>query len=597
MAFTTLPDMFLNSVSTFRDNIALSQKIDGAYRSISYETVGTRVRNLAMGLAAIGINAGDKVAILSENRPEWAYCDFAALSLGAIDVPIYSTLIPGQIEYILNDSEAKVIFVSDRNQLDKILEISPNLSHLEHIIHFDKMEIDREHVASFESILEKGADFDGQNPDYFLNAVNQIKPNWPASIIYTSGTTGEPKGVVLSHSNFLSNIEGGIATLNVMESDRLLSFLPLSHVLERTAGFYAPVYMGAGISYAESVELVAQNISEVKPTIMISVPRLFEKMHARILENAQAGSAIKKMIFSWSQKIGARYIQIKKNGKVNPILALKYNFADKLVFTKVREKMGGQLRFFLSGGAPLSKEIGEFFYAMGITILEGYGLTECSPCIALNIEENPQFGSVGPVLTKGGVEVKIAADGEILARGPNIMLGYYKKPVETKEVIDDQGWFHTGDIGLLTDENFLVVTDRKKSIIVTAGGKNIAPTPIENALLTSPLIEQIVVFGDRRKFLSALIYPNIEALISFANEHKIDISDIKNFLGTPKIFQYVSNEINRLSNQLARFEQIKKFTLLSEPFTIENGELTPTLKIKRKFVEQKYLEIVDRMYL
>ncbi len=589
--------MFLKSVSTFRDNIALSQKIDGAYRSISYETFGTRVRNLAMGLAAIGINAGDKVAILSENRPEWAYCDFAALSLGAIDVPIYSTLIPGQIEYILNDSEAKVIFVSDRNQLDKILEIFPNLPHLEHIIHFDKLEINREHVASFESILENGADFDDQHPDYFLNSVNHIEPNSPASIIYTSGTTGEPKGVVLSHRNFLSNIEGGIATLNVMESDRLLSFLPLSHVLERTAGFYAPVYMGACIAYAESVELVAQNIAEIKPTIMISVPRLFEKMHARILENAQAGSAIKKMIFSWSQKIGARYIQTKKNGKVNPILALKYNFADKLVFTKVREKMGGQLRFFLSGGAPLSKEIGEFFYAMGITILEGYGLTECSPCIALNVEENPQFGSVGPVLSKGGVEVKIAPDGEILARGPNIMLGYYKKPAETKEVIDDQGWFHTGDIGLLTEENFLVVTDRKKSIIVTAGGKNIAPTPIENAMLTSPLIEQIVVLGDRRKFLSALIYPNIEALKSFAHEHKIDISDIKNFLGTPKIFQYVSNEINRLSNQLARFEQIKKFTLLSEPFTIENGELTPTLKIKRKFVEQKYLEIVDRMYL
>lgn len=596
MAYSTLPDMFLNSVNSYKNNIALSQKIDGRFQDITYETFGSRVKNLAMGLASLGITAGDKVAILSENRPEWAFCDMAILSLGAIDVPIYSTLIACQIEYILNDSESKIIFVSDQAQLNKITAIIPNLPDLSHIIYFDKLDAENEHIFSFESILQTGFEFDSEHPDYFLDAVKNIDSNSPASIIYTSGTTGEPKGVVLSHRNLLSNVEGGIATLNVMDSDRLLSFLPLSHVLERSAGFYAPIYMGAGITYAESVELVAQNIMEVKPTIMISVPRLFEKMHARILENAKAGSPIKKIIFNWAQKTGEKYIVAKKRGNVSRTLSMQYSLADKLVFTKVRERMGGRLRFFLSAGAPLSREIGEFFYAMGITILEGYGLTESSPCIALNVEENPQFGSVGPILTKGGVEVKIAPDGEILARGPNIMLGYYKKPAETKEVIDDEGWLHTGDIGLLTKENFLVITDRKKSLIVTAGGKNIAPSPIESTMLRSPLIEQIVVLGDKRKFLSALIYPNLEALKAFASEHKIDFSDVRNFLGTPKIFEYVSKEIDRLSDRLARFEQIKKFTLLNEPFTIENGELTPTLKIKRKFIEQKYLELVDKMY-
>ena len=596
MTISTLPVMFLNSVKNYSDKIALSQKIDGQFQGINYETFGNRVKNLALGLATLGTEAGDKVAILSENRPEWAFCDFAILALGAIDVPIYTTLTPGQIEYILDDSETKIIFVSTSDLMSKILKILPNLPNLEYIIYLDPTETQQSNILSFEDIIKLGQTYEQKNPDYFQNAIDKISPHDPASIIYTSGTTGEPKGVVLSHNNFYSNMMGGVSTLKVSANDRLLSFLPLSHVLERTAGFYAPVYSGASIAYAESVELVAQNIIKTKPTIMLSVPRLFEKMHARILENAKSGSAIKKGIFNWALKIGENHIKMKKCGSVNRFMTFKYNLANKLVFKKVQEKMGGELRFFLSGGAPLSKEIGEFFYSMGIKILEGYGLTESSPCIALNVEENPRFGSVGPALTKGGVEVKIAPDGEILARGPNIMLGYYKKPVETKEMIDEEGWLHTGDIGFLTEDNFLVITDRKKSIIVTAGGKNIAPAPIENTMLTSPLIEQIVVIGDRRKFLSAVIYPNVEALKAFANKHKIEFTDIKTFLGTPKIFQYVNNEINRLSSNMARFEQIKKFTLLTEPFTIERGELTPTLKIKRKFVEQKYLKLVDKMY-
>jgi len=592
----TLTEMFLNTVAAHGSKTALMNKVDGTYQGINYQQFGEKVKQLALGLAALGIKKGDRVSLLSENRPEWAIADLAILSLGAVNVPIYPSLLPRQIEYILNDSEAKVIITSTSSQSNKITEIIKNLPVLKHIIYIDPIAVKNENMISFQEVLERGKEFGEQKPGYYDQVSRDISPDDPCGIVYTSGTTGNPKGAVLTHRNILSNVQGGVATLRISSDDTFLSFLPLCHVFERMAGHFCPISVGATIAYAESIDTVAQNLGEVRPTIMTSVPRLFEKMYTRVMENAQAGGAAKKKIFDWAMKTGEKFVRATDRGKVGSLLKLKHGLAHKLVYSKLHERVGGRLRFFISGGAPLPREIGEFFHYAGIKILEGYGLTESSPVIAVNLEEKFKFGTVGPVMKKGGVEVKIAEDGEILTRGPHVMKGYYKKPAETKEVIDDEGWLHTGDIGFLDEDGYLVITDRKKNILVTSGGKNVAPAPIENTLLMSPLIDQILIIGDKRKFLSALIVPNYEALQSYAREQNIAYADTNELVNNQKIHQYVANEVERLSADLARYEKIKAFRLLPEPFTIEAGELTPTLKIKRKVVEQKYADLINSMY-
>ena len=596
MTATTLTQMFLNTVKEYGSKTALMTKVAGQYQGFSYQEFGERVKNIALGLASLGIKTGDRIALLSENRPEWAISDLAILSLGMINVPIYPSLIPKQIEYILNDSEAKVIITSKPDQTGKIVAILNDLPVLKYIIYIEPPDATTRNMLSFSDVAEKGQKFDKENSNFYMNTVATIKANDPCGIIYTSGTTGNPKGVVLTHNNILSNVRGGVATLKIGPDDTFLSFLPLCHVFERMAGHFCPLSVGATIAYAESIDTVAQNLGEVKPTIMTSVPRFFEKMYNRVLENAAAGGAAKKKIFNWALKTGEKYSKVQDKNKVGGFLKFKHNLATKLVFSKLQERFGGRLRFFVSGGAPLSKEIGEFFYAAGIKILEGYGLTESSPVIAANLEEKFKFGTVGPALKAGGVEIKIAEDGEVLTRGPHVMKEYYKKPAETKEVIDEDGWLHTGDIGFLDEDGFLTITDRKKNIIVTSGGKNIAPAPIENSMLTSPLIEQILIIGDKRKFISALIVPNFEMIKNYAEENNIQYQNEKELVQNQKINQLISNEINRLSADLARYEQIKAFRLLPNMFTIEEGELTPTLKIKRKVVEQKYAELVESMY-
>ncbi len=597
MNAATLTEMFLNTVKTHGSKMSLMAKVGGQYQGFSYQELGDRVKHFALGLASLGVKRGDRVALLSENRPEWAISDLAILSLGAINVPIYPTLIPKQIEYILNDSEAKLIITSSAEQTQKIVQILKDLPVLKYIIYMNPLEHPpTAQMFSFEQIAEKGREFGNARPDYYEQATKAVQPDDPCGIIYTSGTTGNPKGAILTHNNILSNVKGGVATLKISSEDTFLSFLPLCHVFERMAGHFCALSAGATIAYAESIDTVAQNLGEVRPTIMTSVPRLFEKMYARVLENAAAGGAVKKRIFDWAIKTGQKYVEAQAQGKTNGPLRFKYNLATRLVFSKLQERVGGRLRFFISGGAPLPKDIGEFFHYAGIKILEGYGLTESSPVIAVNLEEKFKFGTVGPALKAGGVEVKIADDGEILTRGPHVMKGYYKKPAETREVIDDEGWLHTGDIGFLDPDGYLVITDRKKNIIVTSGGKNIAPAPIENTMLTSPLIEQILVIGDRRKFLSALIVPNFEMLKPYAEEQNIQFKSNEELIQQPQIIQYIATEIERLSGDLARFEQIKAFRLLPRLFTIEDGELTPTLKIKRKVVEEKYADLIESMY-
>jgi long-chain acyl-CoA synthetase len=575
MEAKTLAEMFQNVVTKHGQKTSLMQKVAGEFKGFSYAEFGERVKNFALGLASLGITHGDRVALISENRPEWAISDFGMLSIGATNVPIYPTITAQQIEYILKDSGSRLIIVSKADLLEKIFQIKANLPALQKVIYIDEAETKKDFMLEFDEVYEMGKKLDKDHAGYFENAIKKVMPDDLCGIIYTSGTTGAPKGVMLTHNNLLSNVMAAKQVIRVDETDTLLSFLPLCHSFERMAGHFLAISAGATVAYAESTETVADNLGEVKPTLMTSVPRLFEKIYARVIENANTGSALKK--------------------KISGGLNFRYNLATKLVFSKLHQRVGGRLRFFVSGGAPLPKEIAEFFYKAGILILEGYGLTETSPVIAVNREEKFKFGSVGPAVP--GVEVKIADDGEVLTRGPHVMKGYYKNPEATAESIDEDGWLHTGDIGMLDDEGMLYITDRKKNIIVTSGGKNVTPATIENLLVTSPFIEQSMVIGDKRNYLTALIAPNFDALKKYADENGISHSDFKELLTNEKIYAAVDADVQNLTKDLARFEQIKKFTLMPKEFTIEDGELTPTLKVKRKVVMEKYADIIDKMYV
>ncbi len=595
MEAKTLVEMFQEVVKKHGQKTSLMQKVAGEFKGFSYDEFGKRVKNFALGLASLGITHGDRIAMISENRPEWAISDFGILSLGATNVPIYPTITPQQIEYILKDSGSRLIIVSKPDLLEKILQIKDNLPALQKIICMDESETKKDYMLKFEDLYQMGKKFDKDHAGYFENALKKVMPDDLCGIIYTSGTTGAPKGVMLTHNNLLSNVMAAKQVIRVDETDTLLSFLPLCHSFERMAGHFLAICAGATIAYAESVETVADNLGEVRPTLMTSVPRLYEKIYGRVIENANAGSSLKQKIFWWAVNTGEKYVNAKTKGKISGGLNFKYNLATKLVFSKLQQRVGGRLRFFVSGGAPLPKEIAEFFYKAGILILEGYGLTETSPVITVNREEQFKFGSVGPAVP--GVEVKIADDSEILTRGPHVMKGYYKNPEATAESIDKEGWLHTGDIGILDKEGMLYITDRKKNILVTSGGKNVTPATIENLLITSPYIEQVMVIGDKRNYLTALIVPSFPALQKYADENGISYSNVKELLTNDKIYAALDADVQNLTKDLARFEQVKKFTLMPKEFNIEDGELTPTLKVKRKVVSEKYADVINQMYV
>ena len=590
----TLIEMFRTVVKTHGDKTALMEKRGGTYQGFSYREFGERVKNFAMGLASLGIKQGDRVALISENRPEWPIADLGILAFGAINVPLYTTLTPSQIEYILTDSGTKMVIASKPELVEKVIEVYDNLASLDKVIFMDEITAQQDYLIKFEDIYEKGKIFAEQNPDYYDNAIKQVKSDDLCGIIYTSGTTGAPKGVMLSHENILTNVRDAIEVIKLDETDTTLSFLPLCHSFERTAGQYVEIAVGATIAYAESLDTVAVNLGEVKPTIMTTVPRLLEKVYAKVIENAETGSPIKRKIFWWAMNTGEKYVNAKVNEDIPAILNFKYKLATKLVFSKLQTRIGGRLRFFVSGAAPLSKEIAEFFNKAGILVLEAYGLTETSPGVTMNREQNFKFGTVGPAFPS--VEIKIANDGEILTRGPNIMKGYYKNPEATAETIDKDGWLHTGDIGNIDEDGFLTITDRKKNILVTSGGKNVSPATIENLLITSPYIEQVMVVGDKRNFLTALIVPGFDALKNYANEHDIKYSNIEELVSNNEIYKLIDADAQKLTDGLARFEQIKKFTLIPKEFSIEGGELTPTLKVKRKVVTEKYKDLIEKMY-
>ncbi|HET6761967.1 MAG TPA: long-chain fatty acid--CoA ligase, partial [Gemmatimonadaceae bacterium] len=569
----TLTKLFFDAVSKFNRPDALQVKVAGAYKPISHTKVAERVRHAARGLSALGVKRGDRVAILSENRPEWAIADFACLTVGLTDVPIYPTLPADQIAYILKDSGAVAIFASDKAQADKIKQIRSQVPALKTVIGFDEMPGLTD--ISLANLEKRGAEGEtSQSIAAYRSDALTVKPDDLATIIYTSGTTGEPKGVMLTHDNIYSNVAASMKAIPFDGRDVGLSFLPLSHIFERMAGHYMMFATGTSIAYAESIDTVPVNLQEVRPTLVLSVPRLYEKMYARVLETALTGGFLKKKIFFWARGVADRWASEKLSGREpGGLLAKQYAIAQKLVFSKLKARTGGRLRYFVSGGAPLSPDINKFFYAAGLEILEGYGLTETSPVIAVNTPENFRIGTVGKAID--GVEIKIASDGEILTRGPHVMKGYYNKPDATREAIEPDGWFHTGDIGELRD-GFLAITDRKKDIIVTAGGKNIAPQPLENKVKTNKYVAQAVMLGDKRKFPSMLVVPNFDQLEKWAMKRNIIWTDRAQLLRMPTIQAKMEQEVNKELSGAAHFEVPKKIGLLEHDFSIEKGELTPT---------------------
>jgi long-chain acyl-CoA synthetase len=589
----TLNQLFFDAVSKFNRPDALQVKRDGAYRPISHSEVADRVRHAARGLSSLGVRRGDRVAILSENRPEWAIADYACLSVGLTDVPIYPTLPADQVAYMLRDSGAVAVFVSNKMQADKIREVRSQLPALKTVIGFDDISgLTNMSMAELEKRGSKGETRESI-ATYREDALT-VKPGDLATIIYTSGTTGEPKGVMLTHDNIYSNVEASRKAIPFDGRDTGLSFLPLSHIFERMAGHYLMFATGTSIAYAESIDTVAANMLEVRPTLVLSVPRLYEKMFARILETALTGGFLKKKIFFWARDVAERWANEKLAGREpGALLARQYAIAQKLVFSKLKARTGGRLRYFVSGGAPLAPDINKFFFAAGLVILEGYGLTETSPVIGVNTPENFRIGTVGKLVD--GAEVKIAADGEILTRGPNVMKGYYNKPDATREAIEPDGWFHTGDIGELND-GFLSITDRKKDLIVTAGGKKVAPQPLENKVKTNKYVAQAVMIGDKRKFPSMLIVPNFDQLERWAAKRNIIWTDRAQLLRMPTIQAKIEKEVNKELEGTAHFEMPKKIGLLEHDFSIEAGELTPTQKVKRKAIDKHYKALIDSLY-
>ncbi len=594
--FETIPKMFDIITKMYGINKTyLKHKVNDQYIDISYQEVRDITENLALGLASLGVKREHKVAIISENRPEWFYSDFAILSLGAIDVPIYPISTSDSIEYMINNSESVGIIVSTKFQLNKVLKIRNKCKKLKFIIVINNEIPDNEKgVFTFNQVLEKGEIYKEEHKEHFQTQIDLSKKDDLCTMIYTSGTTGEPKGVLLTHDNILSNVKASAKILHISPEDTFLSFLPLSHIYERMTGFYFVLACGSTIAFAEGIEKVATNMAEIKPTVMTGVPRLFERIYNKIMRNVQKQSPKKQKIFHWGLSVGQEYAELKRSGEqISISLKAKHKLAQKLVLDKIKNLTGGNLRFFVSGGAALGRELGVFFEAVGILVLEGYGLTEASPVIAVNRENDYKFGSVGKPIP--GVEVKIAKDGEILVHGPNVMQGYYKKKKDTNEVIKN-GWLHTGDIGVFDAEGFLIITDRKKSLFKTSGGKYIAPTPIENMFLGSKYIDQFIIIGDKRMFISALIVPDFEALKEYADANRISYTNAEDLIKLKQIDEMMKKEFSKFQKKLASYEKIRKFTLLDKPFSIESGEMTPSLKLKRNVIEERYSDLIEDMY-
>jgi len=607
----TITETFLERVRTSPDKVAYVYKptysdagpID-RWKEVTFRQFHDECRQVSLGLMALGLEKGDRAAILSTTRFEWSLADMAILGAGAVTVPIYPSNLTDDVAYILNHSEARIAIVEDRQQMEKILEIlargASALPRLERIVAIDPAGAaaapGRKEVMTLAGLRELGRREEGRFPGRFERNLSQASPSDLLTIGYTSGTTGVPKGAMITHDNMMSVLEDCAASVGKYtdpEEDVILSFLPFSHILGKVESMGIHVF-GWKEYFAESLDRLTSNLAETRPTVVFTVPRIFEKAHARILSTLEAGSPAKRKVFAWALEAGRAYFSpIWEGARPGTRAKLDYAVADRLVFAKIRKRFGGRLKFAICGGAPLPREIGEFFQIAGITICEGYGLTETCAPVSLNVPDGLKFGAVGRPLPE--VSIKIADDGEILVKSRKVFSGYYKMPAETAEVMTD-GWFHTGDIGYIDSDGFLRITDRKKDIIVTSGGKNVAPQKIENLAKTRKFIAEFVVHGDRRNYLTALVTLNREEIIRYASESHILFSEYSELTRHPRVVALVQSSIDDINRQLASFETIKKFVIIEDDFSVETGELTPSLKVKRRFVSDKYRAELDSMY-
>lgn len=619
--FDTVPQLFRRLCKRYRgqDRPVLRYKERGeGWHDITWEQFEDRAQSLAGVLHRNGIRKGDRVALLSENRPEWAISDFGIQLIGGVNVSVYTSLPPKKVAYILRDSGARACIVSVPVQRKKIQEIVDECPSLERVIVLDDLPDDPpSYMMHWNDALSSGRSYWEDNEAALAGVSTDISPNDPSALIYTSGTTGQPKGVVLTNRNFCSNVKAALQRVPFGEEDHHLSFLPLSHAFERTAGHTAVLAAGATISYAESVEAVSQNLKEVQPTIMISVPRMFEKVYNRVTKKVGEGGAVKKMLFEWAVRTGEAYAEAEQNGRAGLWLRAQKAIAHRLVFSALHEKLGGNLRFAVSGGAALPKEIGTFFQAAGVSIIEGYGLTETAPVISVNPMDAPRYGTVGHILP--GVSVAIQAldeeervaevsgndyptrptteEGEILVKGPNVMKEYWERPEETRAAFDPDGWYHTGDVGRF-DDGYLQITDRIKHMIVSRGGKNIYPGPVEEAFKTQAWIDQIIVIGEDRPFLTALAVPNFDSVRMRARDRGLDDTAYSNaeLIELEDVYDVFDDAFTEYNREAAAHEKIRNFRLLPEPFTVEDGTLTPTLKLRRSVIVDRYADRIDAMY-
>jgi long-chain acyl-CoA synthetase len=590
----TLAELFRQAFKKHNRADALNYKKDGTWRKISSDEVRSRAENIALGLYSLGLRKDDRAAILAANSPDWTITDAGCQFAGIVDVPVYTTLAETSVCYIINDSGTKVFFIEDNATFERLAKIFPECKTLQKLVFFNPDGVTAENAMSLAELEAAGADLKKEKPELIETLVKAIEPHDVATLIYTSGTTGEPKGVMLSHGNIISNVIDAGEKFSFSEKDVPLSVLPLSHVFERSA-MYLYFFNGMSIHYAESIDKVADNLREVRPTIFVGVPRIFEKVYAKAKLKAAQGSALKEKIFDWAIETAREFaLKNEKREPVSYFLAVKHTIADRLVYSKLREFFGGRLRSCVTGGAALSNEIWLIFTGAGISIMQGYGLTETSPVISSNNPIDVRLGTVGkPIRT---TEVRIAPDGEIEVTGAGVMLGYFNKPDATRDAFTDDGWFKTGDIGELDSDGFLKITDRKKELFKTSGGKYIAPSPIEQMIKGSRFVSQVVLVGNDRKFPAALIVPSFEQLESFARNEGLNLKTPKEFCENAQIIKLIENQVAELTDDLAKYEKVKKIALLEEEMTVEGGELTPTLKVKRRVVDEKYKVVIDKIY-
>ena len=589
---STLTELFLDSLDRHRDLVAFQRMPEeGVLEDITFQEAFDVVRDVAAAMDASGLERGDRIAILAENRPEWAFVDYASLCAGVVPVPIYPTLTAHQIAYLLENSGARIVFASGGELVEKAVEAAGDCPQDITVVSFDEAADAPDDVLPWQDFLSRGTEIaEGWTEESFRERALSAGPDDVATVLYTSGTTGTPKGVMLTHNNIASNVRASRMALEVSESDNTVSFLPLSHILQRMCD-YLFMWVGCRIAYPRSIDTLVDDLKVIRPTVVVSVPRVYEKIYNGIM----SAHGLKKLLVHWAADVADRVADDRLEGREpGGLLALQYRVADKLVFRKVKAAVGGRIRFFVSGGGPLAPALNRFFYSIGLTILEGYGLTETSPVTNVNTEDEFRIGTVGKPLP--GTEVRIAEDGEILIRGPQVMKGYLDDPEATAEIIDEDGWIATGDIGEIDDDGFLSITDRKKDIIVTAGGKNIAPQPIENRLKTHRLVEQAVVVGDRRKYPSLLVVPDFAALEAWARQQGLQWQGREELVELPEVVAHMERETLGSLADMASYERPKKLALLSEELTVENGLLTPTMKVKRRELQERMDALIDKLY-